>query len=171
LELFDRIGMFDEVYFTYGEEDDLVARAQAAGYRIVRLGNPIFHLGGGTTQKCNMKTRYLQMRNEIRFCLKNRGLLHALLRTARVIDVACNPWSLTFDQSNVAHCNLRYSGNRRVKLALWLRAVLWNIVRLPETLRIRADERRLVRAALISRKNLPAAPGPFQMAPTQGRAD
>ena len=48
VELFDRIGMFDEVYFVVGDEDDLGARTQAAGYRTVKLGIPISHFGGGT---------------------------------------------------------------------------------------------------------------------------
>lgn len=160
VELFDRIGMFDEVYYVVGDEDDLGARAQAAGYRIVKLGIPIYHLGGGTNQTCSLRTAYLQMRNGIRFCLKNRSPMHALLRAVRIIDVACNPWPVTFDNRDAAHRRMRNSGNVVVNLLLWLRAVSWNIVRIPQTFRIRAAERRLIRATRTTRKDSTVAAQP-----------
>jgi GT2 family glycosyltransferase len=157
VELFDRIGMFDTVYFSNGEEDDLGARTQAAGYRVVVLGFHIYHFGCVKNQVYTLRTAYVLMRNGIRFCIKNRSPLHALLRTMRIIDVACNPWPLTFDKQNGAHHRMRNSGNVAVNLLLWLRAVLWNFVQLPQTLRIRAADRRLIRAARASRKGAAAA--------------
>ncbi len=154
VELFNQIGLFDEVNYIVGDEDDIGARAQAAGYRTCKLDIPIYHFGGGTHQNYSRRAAYLQMRNGIRFCLKNRSLLHALLRTARIIDVACNPWPLTIDKRDVSHCRVRNSGNGLVNFWLWLRAVSWNVVRLPQTYRIRAAERRLIRAAHASRKGL-----------------
>jgi hypothetical protein len=145
--------MFDEVYYVIGDEDDLVARTQAAGYRTVELGVPIYHLGSGTNQE--LLAAYMFMRNGIRFCLKYRNPIHALLRALRIIDLACNPWPLTFDKRDLAHRRMRNSGNVFVNLLLWLRAVSWNIVRLPQTLRIRAAERRLILAARASQKARP----------------
>jgi GT2 family glycosyltransferase len=153
VELFDRIGRFDEVYYVIGDEDDFVARAQAAGYRTVKLGVPIYHLGGGTNETYKLLTAYLYMRNGIRFCLKNRNSMHATLRALRIIDLACNPWPVTFD-NGVAHRSMRNSGNVFVNLRLWLRAVSWNIVRLPQTLRIRAADRRLSSAARAREKSI-----------------
>lgn len=95
------------------------------------------------------------MRNGIRFCLKNRSPIYALLRTLKMIDVACNPWPVTFDKGDVAHCRMRNSGNVFVNSLLWLRAVSWNIVRLPQTFRIRGAERRLIRAARATREDPP----------------
>jgi GT2 family glycosyltransferase len=152
VELFDRIGMFDEVYYVIGEEVDLGARAQAAGYRTVKFGVPIYHFGGGTNETYKLLTAYLYMRNGIRFCLKNRSLIHAILRALRIIDLACNPWPLTFDNRDVPHRIMRNSGNLLVNLMLWLRAVLWNFLRLPQTLRIRAAEGRLSAAARAARQ-------------------
>jgi GT2 family glycosyltransferase len=145
--LFDRIGSFDEVYYVMADDDDITARARAAGYRTAKLNIPIYHYGGGTNQAYSRKTAYLQMRNGIRFSLKNRGFAHALLRTLRIVDIACNPWPVTFEAGNVAHRRMRNSGNVFVNLLLWLRAASWNVVRLPQTVRIRAEERRLIRAA------------------------
>jgi GT2 family glycosyltransferase len=146
--LFDRVGVFDEVYFVMADDDDLTARAQAAGYRTALLNIPVIHFGGGTNQVCSYRTAYLQMRNGIRFSLKHQSPLHALLRALRIIDLACNPWPLTFDKHNGAHRNIRNSGNVFVNFVLWFRAVAWNVFRLPQTIRIRAAERRITRAAL-----------------------
>jgi hypothetical protein len=153
LELINQIGKFDEVYFVICDENDLGARAQAAGYRIATLQVPIFHFGGGTNQKHSVRTAYLQMRNGIRFCLKNDGAMRACSRAARIVDVACNPWPVTFDKQDAAHHRMRNSGNVLLNSLLWLRAVSWNIVRLPETLRIRAAERRLTIAARAARQD------------------
>lgn len=153
VELFNRVGLFDEVYYVIGDEDDIGARAQAAGYRTCKLDIPIYHFGGGTHQTYSRRAAYLQMRNGIRFCLKNRGLMRAFMRTVRIIDVACNPWPLTIDKRDVSHWRVRNSGNGFVNLWLWLRAVLWNIVRMRQTFRIRAAERRLIRAARAIRKD------------------
>jgi GT2 family glycosyltransferase len=165
-ELFDRIGLFDEVYYVVGDEDDLGARAQAAGYRTAKLAIPIYHFGGGTHQNYSRRAAYLQIRNGIRFCIKNRTMLHTLLRTIRVIDVACNPWPLTLDKRDVSHCRVRNSGNIFVNWLLWLRAVAWNIARLPQTLRIRAAEQQLIRAARATHHKATAAVQPrIQVAP------
>jgi GT2 family glycosyltransferase len=151
LALFDRIGLFDEVYYVSGDEDDLVARAQAAGYRSVKLGVPIYHFGSGTFLTLGRGATYLQMRNGIRFCLKYRSPVRALMRAARLLDIACNPWPLTLNDRQVGYCAMRNAGNGAGNLLLWLRAVAWNIVRLPQTYRIRAAERRLIRQAIVSR--------------------
>ena len=148
VDLFNSIGLFDEVYFVVGDEDDLGARAQAAGYRLAKLGIPIFHVGGGTNHVYSLRTAYMQMRNGIRFCIKNRSLSKAAMRTLRILDVACSPFPLTFDADDAAHCRMRNSGNVLCNTWLWLRAIAWNIVRLPQTLSIRAAERRRCSATL-----------------------
>lgn len=158
VELFDHIGTFDEVYYVIADEDDLGARAQAAGYRLVRLEIPMYHFGGGVTQSFSRRAAYLQMRNGIRFCLKNRHPWNALTRALRIVDVACNPWPLTYDRNDIAHRRTRNSGNVLVNAWLWLRAVSWNIVRLPQTLRIRAGEQRLIRAARAARRGNSSQP-------------
>jgi hypothetical protein len=169
IELFDRIGTFDEIYFVVGDEDDLGARAQAAGYRLVRLSLPIYHLGGGTNQNYSLRTAYFQMRNGIRFCLKNRHPMRALLRSLRIIDVACNPWPFTLDKNDAAHRRMRNSGNVFINAWLWLRAVSWNLVHLLHTLRIRAAERRLSGAVDTGGESLKAVRGPGRNQATSDR--
>jgi GT2 family glycosyltransferase len=168
VELVDSIGGYDEEYFSYGEEDDLGARAQAGGYKLARLGVPIYHFGGGTNQNYRRHSTYLQMRNGIRFCLKNRSAMHAFLRALRIFDLACNPWPLTYDKQDVAHRRMRNSGNVAVNFWLWMRAVSWNVVQIPRTLRIRGAERQLILKSRAARKDLTESRQDFDAAP-EGR--
>jgi hypothetical protein len=55
---------------------------------------------------------------------------------------------------------MRNSGNIVVNLWLWLKAVSWNIVHLSQTYRIRAAERRLIRAARAARNDASQATQP-----------
>jgi GT2 family glycosyltransferase len=167
--LFDRVGMFDEVYFIGGDESEMGVRAQAAGYRAVKLNIPVFHFGGGTMQNFSRRTAYLHMRNGIRFCLKNHGWRRAFLRAARMLDVACNPWPVAFDKNHVANSRMRNSGGLGINFVTWLRAVVWNIVHLPQTLHIRAAERQLIRAARAARNE--STVSVHNRAPIQRRLD
>lgn len=151
LRLFDAIGTFDEIYFVVGDEDDLGARAQRAGFRIAKLNLPIFHHGGGTNTRYSLRTAYLQMRNGLRFCLKNRNPFHAMMRALRMIDVACNPWPITYDVNDGAHRRMRNSGNVAVNAWLYCRAIGWNLWALPQTIRVRHQEQKLIRASLVAR--------------------
>jgi GT2 family glycosyltransferase len=169
VELFDRIGMYDEVYYLAGDDDDFCSRAQARGYRTVKLLIPVYHFGGGTLPTYSVTSAYLHIRNGIRFCLKNRSAMHALARAVRFLDVACNPWPVTFDNQNRAHLTMRNSGNLAVNLLLWMRAVSWNIIHLPQTYRIRAAERRLIRAARAARKDPAAVSQPSVKATPAGQ--
>jgi GT2 family glycosyltransferase len=153
MELFDRIGIFDEVYYLAGDDDDFCARTRAHGYRTVKLSIPIYHFAGGTAPTLSVSSAYLHMRNGIRFSLKNRSAISALARAVRFLDVACNPWPVTFDNQNRAHVTMRNSGTLAGNLLRWLRAVSWNIVRLPQTYRIRAAERRFNRAVIADRND------------------
>ena len=153
LSLFNGIGDFDEIYFVVGDEDDLGARAQRAGYKLVKLGIPIYHFGGGTNQNYGRTTAFRQMRNGIRFSIKNRSLLRAFFRSLRILDVACNPWPLSLDLEDAAHMRMRNSGNVLVNLQIWARAVIWNLWHLRETLSIRTEDSRRAAAVLAERKH------------------
>ena len=131
------IGMFDETYFIFGDEDDLAARAAQAGYRLLRLNVPIMHFGGGAQPRRSRRSAYFQMRNGLRYCLKNRGPLRVPARAARILDVACNPWPVSLDPCDVGHLRMRNTGNVFVNLSLFAAAIGWNAAVLPGTLRAR----------------------------------
>jgi len=135
------IGLFDEAYFAYAEEDDLEFRATRVGMKIVELDRRIYHFGGGTSKRFPARSSYLQMRNFIRYSIKNRSLIRTVARICRIFDVACNPCSISFDPIDETHTRMRgeYAFFRNLKL--FCSAVIWNILHFVETLAARTRDR------------------------------
>ncbi len=77
LELFDRVGGFEESYFLYWEDIDLSARIEAAGgHLVVRLDQVAVHDEGGTQVLAHGQVRsstyyYYNCRNRLRFAADN----------------------------------------------------------------------------------------------------
>jgi N-acetylglucosaminyl-diphospho-decaprenol L-rhamnosyltransferase len=74
----ESIGLFDERYFAFGEEQDLGARAWAAGWNVgivwgARVRNPGHRVPGPMAS-------YLQTRNSLRYVRDHLGLAAALVR-------------------------------------------------------------------------------------------
>ena len=91
-EVFERVGLFDTSLFMYGEEVDFCWRARQAGYRMACVTSAkMWHKVSTSGSRDRPKTRYLRIRNQIRFYRKYAlGLqLHfiygfVLLRTLRI---------------------------------------------------------------------------------------
>ena len=131
--LLERVGCFDEVYVNYFEEDDLEARAQRAGYRLVRIDARIYHRSGATSSRHPLRTQYYSIRNSIRFSIKNRSFWRTLLRCSRLVDICGNPWPISFIQHDEAHRRAR-GKNLLVNLLVLVAAMVSNLARLPQTL-------------------------------------
>lgn len=142
-DLLRRIGLFDEVYFAYSEEDDLQARAHRAGARLRQLDIPLYHYGGGTSRRFPLRFSYLQMRNSIRYSVKNRHPFQTFARVVKILCISTSPWPFFFDKADASHVRMRGSGNTLLNFAAFLGAVGWNLVFLPATLlaRRRDDDR------------------------------
>ena len=70
--LFERIGLFDEDFHSYGEDVDLGLRAQLAGFRSLYVPEArAYHVRGGTTGRRNTFFLRLQRRNQIWVIAKN----------------------------------------------------------------------------------------------------
>lgn len=136
-QLLRTIGLFDEGYSVFMDEDDLEVRIQQAGRQIRKLNVPFLHHGGGTAGRHSPHTGYLQMRSGLRFCLKNRGWLRTLARLLRMAEIACNPRPLTMNPRDDAHRRYRNRGNVLLNGWLLMKAVAWNVANLPATLRAR----------------------------------
>ncbi len=134
------IGKLDEIYFAYAEESDLEMRAMRAGYNLIELNTFIFHKGAGTSSKYPSKRAYLLMRNVIRYSIKNRGVIHTILKIIRILDVSCNPFPLTFDRTDSTHRGMRNRGNIFLNTLLFVHALIWNVIFLPQTLAIRHQD-------------------------------
>ena len=153
------IGLLDEAYFAYAEEDDLETRAARAGAQFRTVHLPIYHFGGGTSKRFRYMASYLQMRNGIRHSIKHRPVWRTLLRIGRTFDVACNPFPLFLDRDNQAHLRVRGHRSLIVNFGLFLAAVGWNVLRLTSTLRIRREERRRIADYMRSTARRQETPG------------
>ena len=138
-DMLRRIGLFDERYTAYGEEDDLEKRAVKAGYGLVRVNVPIWHHSMGTWGRMRFRASWLAMRNGIRCAVKNdsggavwRHLL-ATARSARVSSSRVDPKYYLRRRLSPSH--------GIVNLSLLAGAVLWNLLFLPQTLAARREDR------------------------------
>lgn len=71
-EVFNKIGLFDEDYFTYMEDIDLCLRAQLAGYKGWYTPKAkVFHIHKATSNKIKPLMEYWQFRNMTQNIIKN----------------------------------------------------------------------------------------------------
>jgi len=152
-DLLRDIGLLDERFFAYGEEDDLQKRARRAGYRSVRINVPLWHYNSGSFGKHALRTAALAQRNHIRVMIKSDPLRVALRRFRDMATFICWP-GVEYDRSHAHLRRLRPSAYP-VNVAILLYAVLWNILALPATLLARYRDEQRVRQA---RRRLAALP-------------
>jgi GT2 family glycosyltransferase len=142
-ELFRSIGLFDETYRFYAEENDLEIRATRAGWQMVELTVPVWHLGEGSTRKMGLRRAYLSMRNLIRMHLKLDGAWRGLWTVGTVFNRACNP-SLRLDFEADYTLRRYRPSSLPVNAGLALAALGWNTLALPHTLYAGWRDRRRV---------------------------
>lgn len=130
--VFEAIGLFDEGFFAYGEENDFQLRAQRAGFRMVEVNIPVWHYSEGSFGKIPLQAARLAMRAEIRLALKHNSLFRVLRKILSMANIACNP-ILTLDLEHAPTRRKRPS-NPIVNGVLLIDAILWNLWRLPSTL-------------------------------------
>ena len=147
-DVLKNIGMYDERYFAYGEEQDLEFRTMCAGYKMVEINVPVWHACGGSFGKVPLKAGRLVIRNVLRLYIKNGGFRKILSTIKLIINFGCNPF-LKYDKENVNLQRLRPS-NIFVNLILVIYSILWNIIFLPETVYKRRSDYNKVK--LIRRK-------------------
>jgi len=144
--LFEEIGVIDEGYFVYGEENDFQIRAEKAGYRTVSIDLPVWHYGQGFFGKVPRRAAMLQTRSKIRLLIKH-GSVFATIRGGfrhffnRVVNVGPRPGV------SVVERRLRPSQNPLVNLWLLSYCVAWNLWFLPNTLQARRRDYRRARLA------------------------
>jgi hypothetical protein len=102
-QLIDEIGGFDERFFMYNEEVDFCYRARAAGWSVVFSPEAEFvHVGAASTLQSRPQMYREQLRSHLRFLAKHHGVSQA--ERAR----------------------------RLLAFAMWIRAVVFGVVRRPE---------------------------------------
>lgn len=141
---FDQLGLIDENFFAYGEENDFQIRARRAGYRILGINVPVWHYGQAGFGKTPFRASLLQTENNIQLLLKHRGpreLLKAGLgHLYRFRSRARIPASTAVER--------RLRGDSTVRMAaILLLAIGRIVVKAPAILRRRVEHGRLIATA------------------------
>jgi GT2 family glycosyltransferase len=140
--LYENIGLIDEGFFAYAEDNDFEIRVRRACYRVVTTNVPIWHHGQGYWERAPLQAASLQIRNNLRLALKHDSPARVIYQLARHFAKGCLPFVRTDRDDPIAR-RLRPS-NIFVNFFILLYAVAWNVWHLPETLyRRRRDKQRV----------------------------
>lgn len=83
VDLFHKLGGFDERFFVYFEEVDFSYRAYKMGYRSIFLAEAqAFHVGGGTSQQVKAERLFYSLRSRLLYGFKHFSYVRALLLLA-----------------------------------------------------------------------------------------
>ena len=132
--LFERIGYFDRLYFAYYEDLDFSIRTWSAGYEVIFVREAIVYHKYRPFRK-DVLNEYIDHRNRLRMMLKNMPLPILLWML---------PKSLYTDIKSI----YRHFRRKRLRLAYYrLKALLWNLIMLPDTLirRVKIQMKRVVK--------------------------
>ena len=132
--LFGKIGYFDKEYFTYYEDLDFSIRAWLASYRVIFVPEAIVYHKYRPFRK-DIFNEYIDHRNRLRMMLKNMSFLTLGWML---------PKSLYTDIKSI----YRHLRGKRLRLAYYrFRALVWNLIMLPDTLikRAKIQMKRLIK--------------------------
>ena len=92
-ELIRTVGLFDEDYYMYGEDNDYFFRCEKAGYHTVQTNIPVWHKGEGfsTSEEQQREVTKLVYRNWLRLALKNYGAIQILVTVIKMTAYAMAP--------------------------------------------------------------------------------
>ncbi len=144
VDVFRKIGLFDEIYFMYAEEDDFEFRSRSAGYRMIRTNIPIWHYSEGSVNTIRLRSSYLSIRNWLRLRIKteNYGIARALQWTARTLIFSCSPF-VKVNRNDAPQRRYRPS-TPLVNFWIVLAGFGWNLLHFSQTLQISRREREKV---------------------------
>lgn len=141
--VFRHVGLFDEDYFMYGEDNDFFSRLIKAGYRIVQTNVPVWHYGEGSSENRKLSATWLAYRNALRFSLKNENPIRILRMLLALLNQGCNPFLPRKTDESVFKRMRRY--NIVISFILIIASCCWNIINIVPTLRSRYEVSRRIR--------------------------
>ena len=125
-EVYNRLGGLDGYFFAHMEEIDLCWRMQLAGYTIKCCpASVVYHIGGGTLPKGNMRKVFLNFRNNLIMMVKNlpwyeklwkipfRILLDAVFAFKNLLAGQAAPFKAVF-KAHIAVLGWRFANKPRV---------------------------------------------------------
>lgn len=130
--VFENVGMIDEMYFAYADENDFERRVQRSGYRMVNVSIPIWHFSEGTWGRRPVLRSYLSIRNTVRYSIKNETVPHIFRTLFYILNVGCSPF-YRIDAAGYVTQRFRPKGPI-FNFGVIVICLLWNLVFLPQTL-------------------------------------
>lgn len=130
-----KIGLFDEDYFMYGEDNDYFFRLNTAGFRLLETNVPVWHYGEGSSPNNKLLPTWLAYRNAIRFSIKNESLFRVLKMILSLANQGCNPFLRRPTDHLVFRRMRRY--NPVFNIFLIFGSCIWNLWHLGSTLKAR----------------------------------
>jgi len=121
-KLINKIGLFDEDYFMYGEDNDYFYRTNKQKFEIVQIDFPALHMseGSSTNQK---KTSWYVYRNSFLFAQKNLSYLETIKLFCSFINQIYNPFLKNSSPSSI---RIRRNGFIENNYML-IKSIFWNI--------------------------------------------
>lgn len=135
--VFGEIGLFDEDYFMYGEDNDLFFRLLSAGFTIVETNVPVWHYGEGSSRNAKFLVTWLAYRNALRFSFKNETVFRVFRMLFALANQGCNPF-LT-PGADVPNFRRLRRYNPIVNIFILLASCAWNLCHLRSTLKSRSQ--------------------------------
>ncbi len=120
-DLINTIGLFNEDYFMYGEDNDYFYRTRSAGFDIINTNIPIMHYSEGSSNN-NKLTSWYVYRNIFLFAQNNLNIIETLKLFCAVLNIIYNPfYKVTSPSADRIKRNGFFYNN-----FLLLKSLIWN---------------------------------------------
>lgn len=121
-ELIQQIGLLDEEYFMYGEDNDYFSRTIKAGFKIYNTYLPVRHYSEGSSSN-GKKTSWYVYRNAFLYAQKNNGIKGVLSILVSFLWKIYNPFYKSNHPSNLRVIRNGFFYNNY----LLLKSLKWNL--------------------------------------------
>ncbi len=133
---FRDVGVFDEDYYMYGEDNDLFYRFVEGGFKLIETNVPVWHYGEGSSQNNKLMPVWFAYRNALRFSIKNESFWRVMRMILSLTNQGCNPL-LRRPVDNPSLSRLRRY-NPVVSIFLIFGSCIWNLGHIVSTLKARS---------------------------------
>lgn len=136
--LFRTIGLLDEGYYMYGEDNDFFSRISKGKFKIIETSIPVWHFGEGFSRHNKFLPTWLAYRNALRFSIKNESPRRVLRMIISLANQGCNPLYKVRVYDPSSQRLRRY--NPFFNFILLIASCVWNLFYLRSTLHARKNK-------------------------------
>jgi len=128
--VFERVGLFSEDYFMYGEDIDLCYKVRMAGHKNYYVPTAsLFHFGGGSTDNSSSNFSAVMQRESICvFLRRTRGATYSLCYRVAMLFSALGRM-LFLASTRPLHTATRYRRSRHASFQKWKTILAWSVIR------------------------------------------